>query len=173
MNPNSKLTKIDFYFMRLGIGTPSGASGIQPLYLTYAADRESGKISGFILTCDRPTQQHRLILCCRLHENVASPTPWRLSFDGCAPWFPGVAKIHTSDTHAKYYHNWIIDEADDAFFDFITDLPLRYFRRIIECSYFPPTIANACFEKQFSEHNLLVRYYKFTTGVRPPRFSEF
>jgi hypothetical protein len=93
-----------------------------------------------------------------MRENVASHSPWRLSFDGCAPWFPGVARIHTSDTHTIRFHRWNLNEADEAFVDFIIDLPLKYLRKIIEWGGFQPSIANTCFQERLTEYNLLAEY---------------
>ncbi|MCH5551638.1 hypothetical protein L6227_20445 [Pseudomonas syringae pv. syringae] len=160
MSRYNKISKIDFRYVRLGIGTPPSTSGILPHYLSFAMDRQSGKVFGFILTRNIPVQRHRLILSCRMRENVASHSPWRLSFDGCAPWFPGVARIHTSATHTQCFHRWNLNEADEAFVDFIIDLALKYLRKIIEWGYFQPSIADTYFQEKFSEHNLLAQYLK-------------
>lgn len=160
----SKISKIDFLYVRLGIGSPSRTSSTLPYYLSFALDRQSGKVFGFILTCDIPVQRHGLILYCRMRENVASHSPWRLSFDGCAPWFPGVARIHTSDTHTIRFHRWNLNEADEAFLDFIIDLPLKYLRKIIEWGGFQPSIANTCFQERLTEYNLLAEYSKQRIG---------
>lgn len=156
--------------MWLGIGTPSGTGSMHPLHLTYAASRRSGTVYGYILTRDHPLRQHRLILCCRIYEDVASPMPWRLSFNGCAPWFPGVARIHASDTHAQRYRYWRIDEADERLLDFILDMPLKHFRKIIEWGYLPANIANAYFNEKLTEYNLLLEHFKTPYKNQPILF---
>ncbi|MCV4275820.1 hypothetical protein OH710_24570 [Pseudomonas capsici] len=99
-----------------------------------------------------------------MRDNVASRSPWRLSFDGCAPWFPGVARFHSSDTRDQRFDRWNLNEADETVIDFITDVPARFLRKIIEWGYFRASIADACFQEMFSEHNLLAEYSKQEIG---------